>query len=140
MFTSPYKDVCAVDKLLQPLLGNEQNLVKQEEGSLLLHPLNLEGTFQNQLSEAAEVWAAPVHQQGLDLLRRGDKQLDVNQTAGEVRSSAGQDVELQTVRRSSSNMCFMCWTTFKVNFSFPNDCCEPLETLTQVEADCAKWC
>lgn len=77
---SPYKYVRAVDKLLQPLLGDEEHLVKQEEGSLLLHSVNLEGTFQNQLSEATEVWPAPVHQQGLDFLRRADEQLDINQT------------------------------------------------------------
>lgn len=72
--------MCAVDKLLQPLLGNEEHFVKQEEGSLLLHAVNLEGTFQNQLSKAAEVWAAPVHQQGLDFLQRADESLDMNQT------------------------------------------------------------
>lgn len=65
--------MCAVDKLLQPLLGNEEHLVKQEEGSLLLHSVDLEGAFQNQLSEASEVWAAPVHQQGLDFLQSADK-------------------------------------------------------------------
>lgn len=75
----------AVDKLLQPLLGNEQHLVKQEEGSFLLHPVNFEGTFQNQFSKAAEVWAAPVHQQGLDLLRGADEELDDNQTPDWLR-------------------------------------------------------
>lgn len=70
---SPYKYMCAVDKLLQPLLGDEEHFVKQEEGSLLLHSVNLEGTFQNQLSKASEVRAAPVHQQGLDFLRRADE-------------------------------------------------------------------
>lgn len=63
-----YEYVGAVDKLLQPLLGNQQHPVKQEERSLLLHSLHLERTFQDQLSEPAEVWTAPVHQQGLDFL------------------------------------------------------------------------
>lgn len=58
----------AVDELLQPLLGNQQHLVKQEECSLLLHPVHLEGTLQHQLSKPAEVWPGPVHQQRLDLL------------------------------------------------------------------------
>lgn len=62
----------AVDKLFQPLLGDKQHRIKQEEGSLLLHSVHLEGTFQNQLSEAAEVRPAPVHQQGLDFLRGGE--------------------------------------------------------------------
>ncbi len=63
-----YKDVCAVDELFQPLLGDQQHLIKKEEGSLLLHSVDLEGTFQNQLSKAAEVRPRPVHQQGLDFL------------------------------------------------------------------------
>lgn len=70
---SSYEDVRAVDEVLQPLLGDEQHLVKQEEGSLLLHALHLEGTFQNQLPEAAEVRPTPVHQQGLDFLVGGGR-------------------------------------------------------------------
>lgn len=58
----------AVDELFQPFLGDQQHLIKQEEGSLLLHSVHLERTFQNQLSEAAEVRPTPVHQQGLDFL------------------------------------------------------------------------
>ena len=61
----------AVDELLQPLLGDQQHLVEQEEGSLLLHSVDLEGTFQNQLSKPAQVRPAPVHQQGLDFLWGG---------------------------------------------------------------------
>lgn len=60
--------MCAVDELFQPLLGNKQHFIKQEKGSLLLHSVNLERTFQNKLSEATEVRAAPVHKQGLDFL------------------------------------------------------------------------
>ena len=66
-----YKYVRAVDKLFQPLLGNQQHLVEQEERPLLLHPVHLEGTLQDQLSKAAEVRPAPVYQQGLNLLRGG---------------------------------------------------------------------
>lgn len=58
----------AVDEHVQPLLGDEQHGVEQEEGSLLLHTLDPERTFQNQLPEATEGRPAPVHQQGLDLL------------------------------------------------------------------------
>ena len=63
-----YKYVCAVDKVFQPLLSDQQHLIEEEKGSLLLHPLDPEGTFQNQLSESAEVRTGPVHQEGLDLL------------------------------------------------------------------------
>lgn len=58
----------AVDELFQPLLGDQQHLIKQEESSLLLHSVDLEGTFQNQLSKPAEVRPAPVHQKGLNFL------------------------------------------------------------------------
>ena len=63
-----HKYVCAVDKVIKPLLRDQQHLVKQEEGSLFFHPLNPEGTFQNQLSKATQVGSSPVHQQALDLL------------------------------------------------------------------------
>lgn len=66
-----HKYVCAVDELLQPLLGDQQHFIKQEEGSLLLHPVDLKGAFENQLAKPAEVRPSPVHQQGLDFLYRG---------------------------------------------------------------------
>lgn len=66
--SNTYEYVRAVDKLFQPLLGDQQHPVKQEEGSLLLHPLHLKRTFQDQLSKPAQVRTGPVHQQGLDLL------------------------------------------------------------------------
>lgn len=62
----------AVDELLQPLLGDQQHLIEQEECSLLLHSVDLEGTLQNQLPKPTEVRPGPVHQQGLDLLWRDD--------------------------------------------------------------------
>lgn len=68
---SPYEYVRAVDEALQPLLGDQQHLIEQEERSLLLHPEDLEGTLQDQLPKAAQVRPAPVHQQGLDFLQRG---------------------------------------------------------------------
>lgn len=62
--------MCAVDKLLHPLLGNQQHFIEQEERSLLLHSVDFKGTFKNQLAEPAEVRPSPVHQQGLDFLER----------------------------------------------------------------------
>lgn len=71
MFLSnAYEYVRAVDELLQPLLGDQQHLVEQEERPLLLHSVDLKGPLQDQLSEAAEVRSGPVHQQGLDFLQR----------------------------------------------------------------------
>lgn len=64
--------MCAVDEVFQPLLGDQQHLIKQEESSLLLHPLDSEGTFQNQLSEPTEVRSGPVHQEGLYFLGWGE--------------------------------------------------------------------
>lgn len=61
-FAATYKDVRAVHKALQPLLGDQQHLVEEEEGALLLHPVDLEGAFQNQLAKAAQVGPAPVDQ------------------------------------------------------------------------------
>lgn len=60
--------MCAVDKLFQAFFGDQQHLVKQEEGSLLLHSVHLEGPFQHQFSKTTEVWPSPVHQQGLNFL------------------------------------------------------------------------
>lgn len=60
--------MCAVDNLFQPFLGDQQHLVKQEEGSLLLHSVHLEGPFQHQFSKTVEVRPSPVHQQGLNFL------------------------------------------------------------------------
>lgn len=63
-----YKYVRAVDELFQPLLGDQQHLIEQEESSLLLHSMDLEGTLKNQLPKPAKVRPGPVHQQGLDFL------------------------------------------------------------------------
>lgn len=68
MWKNSHKYVCAVDKLLQSLLGDQQHLIKQEERSLLFHSLDLKGTFQNQFSKPTEVWSSPIYQQWFNFL------------------------------------------------------------------------
>lgn len=68
-----HKNVCAVDEMFHPLFCNKQHFIKEEEGPLFFNPLNPEGTFQNQLSKAAEIRTSPVSQQTLNLLSECDK-------------------------------------------------------------------
>lgn len=51
-------------------LGNEQKLVKQEEGSLVFSSLQTKCSFKNQLSVADQIRALPVGQQALDFLKK----------------------------------------------------------------------
>lgn len=95
-----HKDVSAVDELLQTLLGDQQHLIKQEEGSLLLHSVDLEGTFQNQLSKPAEVRPAPVHQLGLNFLRLGGERSRVRGES-EALMCATSLVELADILNSN---------------------------------------
>lgn len=68
----------AVDELFQPLLGDQQHLIEQEESSFLLHSVDLEGTLQNELPKPTEVRPAPVHQQGLDFLQSDERSQTLN--------------------------------------------------------------
>lgn len=54
---------------LLPFLGDEQELVEEEESSLILGPLQAERSFKNQLSIANEIRALPVSQKALDFLQ-----------------------------------------------------------------------
>lgn len=51
-------------------LGNEQELVEEEEGSLILGSLQTKRSFKNQLSVANKIGALPVSQKALDFLKK----------------------------------------------------------------------
>lgn len=53
-----------------PFLGNEQELVEEEEGSLILGSLQTKRSFKNQLSVADKIGALPVSQKALDFLKK----------------------------------------------------------------------
>lgn len=54
-------------------LGDEQKLVEQEEGSLVLGSLQTKRPFKDQLSVADQIRALPVGQQALDFLQEASK-------------------------------------------------------------------
>lgn len=58
-----------VDKVIAPLLGDKQYLVKEEESPLVAHAVYTEGGFQHQFPIGGQVWSLPVNEQGLDLLQ-----------------------------------------------------------------------
>lgn len=53
---------------LFPFLGDKQELVEQEESSLVFGSLQTKRSFENQLPVADEIGALPVGQQALDFL------------------------------------------------------------------------
>lgn len=63
-----YRDVNLVDVMLSSFLGYEQHLIEQKQGSLVLGPLDVEGSLQNQFTVAGEIRTLPVDEQRLDLL------------------------------------------------------------------------
>lgn len=63
------QDVSLVRERLLPFLRDEQELVEQEERSLVLGSLQSKGSFQDQLSVAHQIGAFPVGQQALDFLQ-----------------------------------------------------------------------
>lgn len=67
--TQTYQDVGFVCKRVISLLGDEQQLVKEEERPLILGPLEAEGPFEHQLPVAGQVWPLPVGEQTLYLLK-----------------------------------------------------------------------
>lgn len=52
-----------------PFLGDEQELVEEEERSLILGSLQSECSFENQLSVANKIRTLPVSQKALDFLQ-----------------------------------------------------------------------
>ena len=64
----PHRDVRLVDVVLPAALGDEQHAVEQEQGPLVLGPVDLEGPLQDQLPVGGQVRTLPVEHQGLHLL------------------------------------------------------------------------
>lgn len=58
-----YRNVTLVDKVIASLLGNEQNLVEEEESSLVAHAVYTKGGFQDQFPIGGQVWTLPVNEQ-----------------------------------------------------------------------------
>ena len=59
-----------VDEVFYSLLGDEEDLVEEEEGSLILSPVHVEGSLQNELPVRGQIWSLPVDQQRLYFLHR----------------------------------------------------------------------
>lgn len=55
-----YRDVTLVDKVVTPLLGDEQGFVKEEEGLLAAHTVHAERALQDKLPVSGQVWPLPV--------------------------------------------------------------------------------
>jgi hypothetical protein len=66
-----YQDVSFVRERVISLLRDEKQSVQEEERPLVLGPLDTEGSLEHQLSIAGQVWALPVGEQALYLLREG---------------------------------------------------------------------
>lgn len=54
-------------------LGDEQELVKQEESSLVFGSLQTKRSFEDQLAVADQIGSLPVGQQALDFLQKAQK-------------------------------------------------------------------
>lgn len=59
----PHRDVALVDIVVTTALGDEQGLVKEEEGTVVAHPLCPKCTLQHQLPVACQVRPLPAQQQ-----------------------------------------------------------------------------
>lgn len=58
-----YRNVTLVHKVIASLLGNEQDLVKEEESSLVAHTVYTKGGFQDQFPIGGQVWTLPINEQ-----------------------------------------------------------------------------
>ena len=67
------QDVSLVREAFFSLLGDQQQLVEQEERSLVLGSLQTKCSFENQLSVADQIGALPVGQLALDFLWRAHR-------------------------------------------------------------------
>lgn len=63
-----YQDMSLVDVMFPSFLCDEQHLIKQEEGSLVLGTVDGKRSFQNQLAVSGQIRTLPVDEQRLDLL------------------------------------------------------------------------
>lgn len=66
-----YQDMGFVRKRVVSLLCDEKQLVKEEEGPLVLGPLEAKGSFEHQFPVAGQVWPLPVSEKTLYLLKKG---------------------------------------------------------------------
>lgn len=113
------------------LLGNEQQLVKEEERSLVFGPLQAKRSFQDQLSVTDEVRALPVGQQTLDFLReapnrtkmrkvKADRQIFKQNTevfAADLTKNIQTDLRQKT-HKIGLKHCSSGWQPFKQEFYF----------------------
>lgn len=65
-----YRDVSLVDKVVAPLLGDEQCFIKEEESLLVAHTVHTKRALQNELPVDGQVRPLPVDEQRLDLLQQ----------------------------------------------------------------------
>lgn len=59
-----------VDIMLSSLLGDEKHFVKEEQSSLILCTVDMEGSLEDELTICSEVWPFPVDEEGLNLLKK----------------------------------------------------------------------
>lgn len=59
-----------VDKVVAPLLGDEQCFIKEEESLLVAHTVHTKRALQNELPVDGQVRPLPVDEQRLDLLQQ----------------------------------------------------------------------
>lgn len=58
-----------VDKVISPLLGDEQCFVEEKESSLVAHTVHTEGALQDKLPIGGQVRSLPIDEQRLNLLQ-----------------------------------------------------------------------
>lgn len=87
-----YRDEGFEDVVLPSFLGDEQHLVKEEQGALVLGAVEPEGSLENELSVCGQVRTLPVEQQRLDLLHGDTEQLHciTRRWNGMLRSALGE--------------------------------------------------
>lgn len=71
-----YQDVSFVGERVISLLGDEKQLVKEEERPLVLGPLEAERSLEHQFAVAGQVWPFPVSEQTLYLLKKANVPCD----------------------------------------------------------------
>lgn len=77
-----YQDVSLVRKRVVSLLRDEKQLVEEEEGPLVLGPLEAEGSFEHQFPVAGQVGPLPVGEQTLYLLENTHTAVSRDGTGG----------------------------------------------------------
>lgn len=70
LWTAKYHNMGLVDIVLSSLLGYEEHFVKQEERSLILCSVDVEGSLEDELTVCSEVRPFPVDEEWLNLLKK----------------------------------------------------------------------